>query len=479
MTTPTPTLCDSTGLTQRASFNGNHEIAFSKASPHANSRHLSHASTLASSTTAVSTAEQISSSKGFVKSLKASFQMLMGSEQKRQFAPAINEAFQFVKIAIDGVDVKDFCAKNQATLPSDKQIKAACDYYIKNKDALKTAQHITNLKKTGPISLFVENNEGSLLFPVITKRNQAGEIEKELFVAVDLTSGEYSVASKTCALVQKDNEDLTLAHINLLPTSCYDAWEAGNASDTKGGLLPFKKLVNLPSKDGKSISQFIFQKLCNAGNLEQALTAEAITPEERKSIAIDIASALAALEEQGLHHKDVKLPNIFLHRDVKEQLHAYLGDPGSCAFYDSKKAGEQAAINDAKNTRIPTLAINAPEMVLDIQNSPAADRWSLGLIFYDLFSGEQTSIINQAEAAKTDFYGTEDFIGAYEDALQPLLVWDESLGNPPIQMQSMGEFIVKKQLLCWAPEKRAHATQIITWLNQIPLDQLFFGELKK
>ncbi len=98
---------------------------------------------------------------------------------------------------------------------------------------------------------------------------------------------------------------------------------------------------------------------------------------EAIEIALQIASGLGAAHAQGIVHRDIKPANIMLTRD------------GTVKLLDLGLA----KIADANLTRpgmlLGTVAYMSPEQIRGAEIGPRSDLWSLGVVLYELLTGEQ------------------------------------------------------------------------------------------
>ncbi|WP_412027409.1 serine/threonine-protein kinase [Deinococcus yunweiensis] len=111
-----------------------------------------------------------------------------------------------------------------------------------------------------------------------------------------------------------------------------------------------------------SLSDHLEQQLVRRVELERALR-----------ILADVASALAYLHKQGAVHQDVKTHNVYL----DDQGRAALGDMGSTYF----------VAQGGKVSGSPYYM--APEIYHGETSSSASDVYSLGILMYELLSGDR------------------------------------------------------------------------------------------
>jgi serine/threonine-protein kinase len=128
---------------------------------------------------------------------------------------------------------------------------------------------------------------------------------------------------------------------------------------------------------------FIVMEYIEGESLRSRLKAQGrpFSAAEFLPIAIQCASALAAAHDRRIIHLDVKPENIMLgaHDQVK-----------ICDFGVAKKMSADAA-DSAKSsewTFAGTPAYMAPEVILSYQFDERADQFSLGIVFYELLTGQ-------------------------------------------------------------------------------------------
>jgi len=115
----------------------------------------------------------------------------------------------------------------------------------------------------------------------------------------------------------------------------------------------------------------------------------------RIALAIEIAEALAAAHSVGVLHKDIKPANILIHKDAAGQLHIRLADFGSGGALDAERFGELGITPlgftlgpEAQSSGRGTLVYCAPEVLAGGPASIQADVYSLGVVLYQLVTGD-------------------------------------------------------------------------------------------
>lgn len=146
--------------------------------------------------------------------------------------------------------------------------------------------------------------------------------------------------------------------------------------------------------DEKRGIPFIVMELLEGETLEDVLERGPLDIELTRELLGQLRSALEQAHQAGVVHRDLKPSNLFISTDRKGQPHLKVMDFGIA------KVLEGEAIRTA--TQIGTPAYNAPEqmgsttrklaakqgIVIASGVSPATDVWALGLLSYEMFTGD-------------------------------------------------------------------------------------------
>jgi len=126
---------------------------------------------------------------------------------------------------------------------------------------------------------------------------------------------------------------------------------------------------------------YLAMRLIRGADLARLVSTEGPLVEERALRVLgQVASALHAIHERGMVHRDVKPANVLLWGAGQDDEHAMLTDFGIAK-----------ALNDSRNLTglgaVGTPAYMAPEVCLGRSALPASDQYSLACLAFELLSG--------------------------------------------------------------------------------------------
>jgi serine/threonine protein kinase len=135
---------------------------------------------------------------------------------------------------------------------------------------------------------------------------------------------------------------------------------------------------------------YLLMEFVDGVNLRQLLRARKFTPEEALAIVPPLCDALQFAHDRGIVHRDIKPENLLI--DVTGRVK--VADFGIArmlgTFNASGPAGEPAAPENTTQTAVGTPGYSAPEQKIDPQRVDSrADIYSLGVVFYELLTGER------------------------------------------------------------------------------------------
>lgn len=126
---------------------------------------------------------------------------------------------------------------------------------------------------------------------------------------------------------------------------------------------------------------YIAMRLVRGRDLSEVLRAGGRLDEPRAlRILGQVASAVQAVHDQGLVHRDIKPHNVLLWAEGTDEEHAMLTDFGIAKVLDDTRSITGVSA-------IGTPAYMAPEICLGHLATPACDQYSLGCMAYELLAG--------------------------------------------------------------------------------------------
>ncbi len=129
-------------------------------------------------------------------------------------------------------------------------------------------------------------------------------------------------------------------------------------------------------REGESL--YLVMRYLRAGTVSDLLRRSSLTPADAACILNDVGAALDYAHAQGVVHRDIKPNNIL----VDSGGHAHLTDFGL-----AKVIGESLDLTRSGSS-IGTPAYMAPEQVAGDPISPRTDVYSLGVMLYEMTTGE-------------------------------------------------------------------------------------------
>jgi len=135
---------------------------------------------------------------------------------------------------------------------------------------------------------------------------------------------------------------------------------------------------------------YLLMEFVDGANLRQLLRARKFTPEEALAIVPPLCDALQFAHDRGIVHRDIKPENLLI--DITGRVK--VADFGIARMLGtanaSGDAGEPAAPQNTTQTAVGTPGYSAPEQQTDPQRVDSrADIYSLGVVFYELLTGER------------------------------------------------------------------------------------------
>ena len=170
-------------------------------------------------------------------------------------------------------------------------------------------------------------------------------------------------------------------------------------------------VYGLEESDGHA---FIVMEFVEGQSL-QALSREGLPFEQMLQYARQIADAVGHAHRQGVVHRDLKTSNVLITSDGQ----AKVLDFGIAAqIMNDDEAGEASPITQAGlEAWAGTLPYMAPERVRGEPGGPQSDVWSLGIMFWEMSSGERPFVGNSPAAVQSAILFTA--------LISPPLTWSD------------------------------------------------------
>ena len=134
---------------------------------------------------------------------------------------------------------------------------------------------------------------------------------------------------------------------------------------------------------------FLLMEFVDGLNLRQLLQTRKFTPEEALTIVPSLCDALQFAHDRGIVHRDIKPENILLDKTGRVKVADFGIAKMLGAGNGGATTGEAAAPASATQSTLGTPGYSAPEQKTDPQRVDSrADIYSLGVVFYELLTGE-------------------------------------------------------------------------------------------
>ncbi len=133
---------------------------------------------------------------------------------------------------------------------------------------------------------------------------------------------------------------------------------------------------------------FLLMDFVDGANLRQLLRTRKFTPEEALAIVPSLCDALQFAHERGIVHRDIKPENLLLDKAGRIKV-ADFGIAKMLGAINGSSEGEAQRPENATHSAVGTPGYSAPEQKTDPQRvDNRADIYSLGVVFYEMLTGE-------------------------------------------------------------------------------------------
>jgi serine/threonine-protein kinase ULK2 len=166
-------------------------------------------------------------------------------------------------------------------------------------------------------------------------------------------------------------------------------------------------VVRLKDSTRTSSNFYLALELCNGGDLNTFVRARggSLSEQETRIVFRRVVQGMAAIKEQDVVHRDLKLENIMLHfselrsnvcADKNFNMAEYIRAFDFRQHHQSMRVkiadlgfARKLQANELAVTQIGTPLNMAPEIVFGYEYCHKADVWSLGCLFYQMLTGYQ------------------------------------------------------------------------------------------
>ena len=143
--------------------------------------------------------------------------------------------------------------------------------------------------------------------------------------------------------------------------------------------------------DGKP---FLVMQFVEGVNLRSEITSGGMDFRRTAHILHQVSKALAAAHDKGIYHRDLKPENIMVQRSGKAEEYVKLIDFGVAAVVDSRVVQKTQA-----SKIVGTISYMAPEQLMG-RASPTSDIYSLGVIAFEMLTGQRPEVSWSGPAKK-------------------------------------------------------------------------------
>ena len=202
---------------------------------------------------------------------------------------------------------------------------------------------------------------------------------------------------------------------------------------------------------------FLLMEFVDGVNLRQLLRARKFTPEEALAIVPPLCDALQFAHERGIVHRDIKPENLLLDKTGRVKV-ADFGIAKMLGNGARDPSADATALDNATKTALGTPGYSAPEQKSDPQRVDSrADIYSLGVVFYEMLTGELPGKSIEPPSRKVQIDVRLDQVVLRALAKTPELRFQQAsevktcvetiAGSPPVSSSGLGEADLNRQRL--------------------------------
>lgn len=124
---------------------------------------------------------------------------------------------------------------------------------------------------------------------------------------------------------------------------------------------------------------YLLMEFVDGVNLRQAMSAGRLTPEQALAIVPPVCEALQYAHDHHIVHRDIKPENLLMDKEGRVKI---------ADFGIAKMLGAESMADFAESQPAGTPQYMAPEQKLHLQTDHRADIYSLGVVLYEMLTGE-------------------------------------------------------------------------------------------
>ncbi|MEQ1860607.1 MAG: protein kinase [Chthoniobacteraceae bacterium] len=187
---------------------------------------------------------------------------------------------------------------------------------------------------------------------------------------------------------------------------------------------------------------YLLMEFVDGVNLRQAMRAGRFTPEQALAIVPPVCEALQFAHDHGIVHRDIKPENLLLDKDGRVKI---------ADFGIAKMLGEESSTGLAESQPAGTPQYMAPEQREHQRTDHRADIYSLGVVLYELLTGELPA--DKLQPPSSRIRGMQIDVRLDEVVLRAL---NE---KPELRWQTAAEFQTGVETVITRPQTQAGAQQ--------------------
>jgi predicted Ser/Thr protein kinase len=176
---------------------------------------------------------------------------------------------------------------------------------------------------------------------------------------------------------------------------------------------------------------YLLMEFVDGVNLRQALRAGRLEPEQALAIVPPICEALQYAHDHQIVHRDIKPENLLLNKEGRIKI---------ADFGIARILGDDVTVNIAESHPAGTPQYMAPEQKLHLRTDHRADIYSLGVVLYEMLTGElpATQITPPSKRVQVDVRIDEIVLRALES-------------RPELRFPTANAFRDQIQTVTWLP----------------------------